>query len=169
MSMDDEVTRLPGGVEGGALLREGQRFDSYEVLRLLGRGGMGEVYAVRHAVLGTEHALKLIKREISAQPGAKRRFQDEARAMARLVHPGIVHVDDFGETEGLTWLRMEWVGRSESGKVGKSGGGGSSLEEKLKAEALRQAQGGAKSPSGKLNEAEVRGIIGAILKALVFT
>jgi formylglycine-generating enzyme required for sulfatase activity len=148
MSMDDEVTRLPGGVEGGALLREGQRFDSYEVLRLLGRGGMGEVYAVRHAVLGTEHALKLIKREISAQPGARRRFQDEARAMARLVHPGIVHVDDFGETEGQTWLRMEWVGRS--------GGSGSSLEEKLKAE------------GGKLNEAEVRGIIGAILKALAY-
>jgi sulfatase modifying factor 1 len=158
MSMDDEVTRLPGGVEGGALLRVGQRFGSYEVLRLLGRGGMGEVYAVRHGVLGTEHALKLIKREISAQPGARRRFQDEARAMARLVHPGIVHVDDFGETEGLTWLRMEWVGRWESGKVGKSGGGGSSLEEKLEA----------KSPSGKLNEAEVRGIIGAILKALAY-
>jgi serine/threonine-protein kinase len=113
MSMDDEVTQLAfDGGGGGALLREGQCFDSYEVRRLLGRGGMGEVYAVKHAVLGTEHALKLIKREISAQPGARKRFQDEARAMARLAHPGIVRVDDFGETDGLTWLRMELIGTS---------------------------------------------------------
>jgi serine/threonine protein kinase len=151
MSMDDDVTRLP--VDEGehvGLLRVGQVFGSYRVLRLLGRGGMGEVYAVRHGVLGTEHALKLIKREISSQPDAKKRFQDEARAMARLAHPGIVHVDDFGETEGLTWLRMEWVrGWRAHGALTTS------LAEFL-------------DGKGPLPEGQVRGITGAILEALVY-
>ena len=97
-------------------------FGQYRILRLLGRGGMGEVYEVQHTTLGRSYALKLLPAEFATQPDALARFRREARVMANLNHPHIVLVDDFGETKGRYWLRMELVkgvetwGKAESGK-----------------------------------------------------
>lgn len=90
-----------------ASLAEGALFGGYRIVRLIGRGGMGEVYEAEHAGLGKRCALKLLTPEISGQPDAVRRFESEARLMARLDHPRIVRVEDAGVTEGRHWLRME--------------------------------------------------------------
>ena len=97
------------GLDEDDLLRPDSLFGQYRIIRLLGRGGMGEVYAVEHETLGTRHALKLINRDVMEQTGALERFRKEGRAMAGLSHPGIVKVDLADETDGRHWLRMEWM------------------------------------------------------------
>jgi hypothetical protein len=84
-------------------------FGQYRIIRLLGRGGMGEVYEVEHRVLERKYALKLLPEGFRGRPEAVRRFEREAKVMANLEHPQIVRVDEFGETEGRFWLRMELV------------------------------------------------------------
>ena len=69
--------------------------DRYEILRPLGRGGMGVVYAARDTQLGRDVALKVSNAQ-SAASGLERRLQQEARVLARLEHPGIVPVHDAG-------------------------------------------------------------------------
>ncbi|MFP4282790.1 MAG: serine/threonine-protein kinase, partial [Opitutales bacterium] len=89
------------------LLHPGDAFGHYRIVRLLGRGGMGEVYEVVHTTLDGRFALKLLQPGIMGVPGVVERFRREARAMHKLKHPHILHVDEFGETEGRVWLRME--------------------------------------------------------------
>jgi serine/threonine protein kinase len=102
------VSKIPGiEIEEGENLKIGSVFGQYRVSRKLGQGGMGEVYEVVHEVLGTRHALKLLANEVMEVDGALERFEREAKVMARLKHSGIVGVDDFGETAGRYWLRME--------------------------------------------------------------
>ena len=113
MPFDDDKTRLPDDQPQGNLLSVGQDFGQFKVLRLLGRGGMGEVYEVEHRTLGTRHALKLINKEIVERASVGQRFEREARVMAQLRHDNIVHVDDFGETDGQSWIRMELVGGAD--------------------------------------------------------
>ena len=91
------------------ILQEGEIFGQYRVRRLLGRGGMGEVYEVEHRVLGTLHALKLLSDEVLDRQELLDYFKNEGRVMAQLKHPGIVSVDEFGETDDHYWLRMELV------------------------------------------------------------
>jgi serine/threonine protein kinase len=91
------------------ILKEGEIFGQYRVNRLLGRGGMGEVYEVEHRVLGTLHALKLLSDEVLDREELLDYFKNEGRVMAQLKHPGIVSVDEFGETDGHYWLRMQLV------------------------------------------------------------
>lgn len=88
-------------------LQPGTNFGQYRFVRLLGRGGMGEVYEVDHLTLGSRFALKVMQGDIMKLPEAMERFRREARAMHRLSHPNILRVDDFGETDGHVWLRME--------------------------------------------------------------
>ena len=107
--MSDDKTRLPDDEPKGSLLSEGQTFGQYKVIRLLGRGGMGEVYEVENPVLEKRYALKLLNKEIMSRPDAAERFKREAKVMARFDHPNIVKVDDFGEIEGHAGLRMELV------------------------------------------------------------
>jgi len=109
MSLDLDQTQLPAGAPKGSLLAAGQLFGQYKVVRLLGRGGMGEVYEVENPVLEKRYALKLLNREIMERPDAAERFKREAKVMARFEHPNIVKVDDFGEIEGHSVLRMELI------------------------------------------------------------
>jgi serine/threonine protein kinase len=94
-----------------------------EILEPLGRGGMGVVYKARQKKLDRLVALKLIRPESANDPAFAERFSREARAMARLNHPNIVTVHDFGETGGLCYLVMELVegvdlrGRIKSGPL----------------------------------------------------
>lgn len=93
----------------GDLLKDSSEFGQYRVLRLLGQGGMGEVYEVEHKVLGTRHALKRLSDEVLDLEEVLDFFKNEGRVMAQLKHQGIVSVDEFGETNGSYWLRMELI------------------------------------------------------------
>jgi serine/threonine protein kinase len=88
------------GVSPGALTGVNDIIDSkYRVLSLLGEGGMGSVYRVRHLLLDKEMALKTFRRA-TLSPDVWQRFQREAQAIARLTHLNIVQVFDFGIAEG---------------------------------------------------------------------
>ena len=82
--------------------------DRYRVLATLGRGGMGAVYRVEHVMLKKELALKFLHPELGRLDEVARRFEREAEAAARLDHPNITSVTDFGRTpDGLLFLVME--------------------------------------------------------------
>ncbi|HUR56622.1 MAG TPA: serine/threonine-protein kinase, partial [Opitutaceae bacterium] len=82
----------------------------YEMHSLLGRGGMGAVYKARQRHLDRWVALKLLPVEISLDEAFAERFRREAQTLARLDHPNIVHIFDFGETtEGHLFYAMEFV------------------------------------------------------------
>ncbi|MEX0321474.1 MAG: SUMF1/EgtB/PvdO family nonheme iron enzyme [Puniceicoccaceae bacterium] len=109
MSLDDDPTQLPDDKPSSGSLSPGGRFGQYKIIRLLGRGGMGEVYEAEHTVLGKRYALKLLSEEIVGRGSSEERFKREAKVMAQLHHDNILEVDDFGETDGRCWLRMPLV------------------------------------------------------------
>ncbi|MEK7415465.1 MAG: serine/threonine-protein kinase [Planctomycetota bacterium] len=80
-----------------------------EVQALIGVGGMGAVYRARQTHLDRPVALKILAPERGADPAFAERFSREARAMARLDHPAIVRLYDFGQTGPWLWLVMELV------------------------------------------------------------
>lgn len=84
-------------------------FPELEILKLLGHGGMGAVYQARQTGLDRHVALKIIMPEVAGEPGFAERFVREARVLARLNHPHIVTIHDFGQREGLHYLIMEYV------------------------------------------------------------
>jgi TPR repeat protein/predicted Ser/Thr protein kinase len=86
-----------------------RQFPQLEVLECLGRGGMGVVYKARQPRLNRFVALKILAREKEKDPRFAERFTREAQSLARLNHPNIVTVYDFGETNGLYYLLMEFV------------------------------------------------------------
>lgn len=95
---------------------ERRKIGSYEVIRLLGKGGMSEVYEVENSWLGSRHALKLYTYEKDDHE-VRERFTVEGRLLARLAHPRIVKVTDLGaeETSGKPYFVMDLVlnGRGE--------------------------------------------------------
>jgi eukaryotic-like serine/threonine-protein kinase len=88
-------------------LSAGTRLDSYEVLGLLGAGGMGEVYRARDAALKREVAIKVIRSNAALDPDRLSRFQQEAQATAALDHPNILAVHHFGVVQGSPYLVSE--------------------------------------------------------------
>jgi serine/threonine protein kinase len=88
-------------------LAPGTRLDSYEVLGLLGAGGMGEVYRARDVVLKREEAIKVLPDYFSQDPDRLRRFEQEAQAAAALNHPNILAIHQFGTFEGAPYLVSE--------------------------------------------------------------
>jgi serine/threonine protein kinase len=81
----------------------------FEILECIGRGGMGVVYKARQPQLDRLVALKILLPGLEHDPGFAERFSREARALAKLSHPNIVAVHDFGESGGYFWLTMEYV------------------------------------------------------------
>jgi formylglycine-generating enzyme required for sulfatase activity len=106
----DKTLSPTGGDGAGYTLAAGAVLGPYQVIRPLGRGGMGEVYEVEHKDLRRNYALKLLPAEFARSTEALERFRREAQVMANLEHPNIVRVDDFGEAGGRYWLRMELLG-----------------------------------------------------------
>lgn len=84
-------------------------FPQLEIIELLGQGGMGAVYKARQKHLDRLIALKVIPPEAATEPAFAERFAREARALARLNHPNIVTVYDFGQSDGVYFLLMEFV------------------------------------------------------------
>jgi serine/threonine protein kinase len=106
------VTTPPSGSQSSAAgewANLEHHFPHLEILELLGRGGMGAVYKARQKNLDRMVALKVIPPEAARDPAFAERFGREARALARLNHPNIVTVYDFGQTGDVYWLLMEYV------------------------------------------------------------
>jgi serine/threonine-protein kinase len=125
-----QLQRLHAG--RGAELSVGQ----YVVLDKIGEGGMGQVYKARHRRLDRIDALKIIRPDLVAEPDSLRRFQREARAAARLMHPNIVAIYDADETDGVHYLAMEFVEGRDLSKELRDGG---ALPVRQACELIRQA------------------------------
>ena len=85
------------------------RIGKYQIVAELGRGGMGTVYQARDPILDRVVALKTVHPELLAETGMRERFLREARSAARLQHPNIVTVYEFGEVEGAPFIAMEFL------------------------------------------------------------
>jgi serine/threonine-protein kinase len=105
------ATEVPGQApttEEHALL-ERELGAQYQVVRLLGRGGMGAVYLARDIALHRVVALKVLAADTRSSEEGRERFRREARMAAQLTHPNIVPVYTFGETESLSYIVMQYV------------------------------------------------------------
>ncbi len=87
----------------------GTRLGPYEILGLIGAGGMGEVHRARDNRLGREVAIKVLHKGAAGDVGRVRRFEREARSAAALNHPNIATVYEIGEHEGTSFIAMELV------------------------------------------------------------
>jgi len=98
-------------------LHSGQNFAGYTIIRLLGSGGMGEVYLAQHPRLPRQDALKVLRPDISADANFRERFIREADLAAALSHPNIVGVHDRGEYRGQLWIAMEYADGVDAGQL----------------------------------------------------
>ena len=87
----------------------GAQLGSYEVIGLLGKGGMGEVYRARDAKLKRDVAIKILPNEFSHDPQRLSRFQREAEVLASLNHPNIAAIYDLQESNDTRFLVLELV------------------------------------------------------------
>jgi tetratricopeptide (TPR) repeat protein/predicted Ser/Thr protein kinase len=96
--------------------------EDYEVVRLIGRGGMGAVYLARDRALERLVAIKVLPPGTAADTALVERFRREAKTVASLQHPGIVPLYAFGERRGLCWFVMGYVrGESLSSRLERDG------------------------------------------------
>jgi hypothetical protein len=114
----------------------------YELLRPLGRGGMGTVYLARDRALERFVAIKVLRPDVAALHGGRERFRREARIVAQLSHPGILALHTFGEVRGLWYFVTGYVR-------------GTTLAERLRVE-------------GRLDDDETRRIIAEMADALAY-
>jgi len=112
----------------------------YDIVRLLGRGGMGAVYLAREKALERAVAIKVLPPETATDADTRERFRREARVAAKLTHPNIVPLHTFGDVEGMLYFVMGYVK-------------GESLAERMRRE-------------GKLPEEDVRRILAEVADAL---
>ena len=129
------VTYKPGTLIG----------EHYQVVKLLGEGGMGAVFLVQDTMLGRYLALKVLQPEMSERIESDAHFRQEARMLSRLSHPNVVTIHSFGVTkEGVNYITMEYVEGQTLEYVG--------LEPDALADVVRQVSNG-------LAEAHSRGIV----------
>ncbi|OBB76198.1 serine/threonine-protein kinase [Mycolicibacterium monacense] len=98
-------------------LGDGTKIAGYTIRRMLGSGGMGEVYLAQHPRLPREDALKVLKSSISADPDFVERFNREADLAAKLWHPHIVGIHDRGRYRGRLWISMDFVDGTDVGRL----------------------------------------------------
>ena len=98
-------------------LRSGTTFAGYKIIRLLGSGGMAEVYLGQHPRLPRQYALKVLSEGMTADTEFRKRFSHEADLAATLSHPNIVGVHDRGEFDGQLWIAMDYVEGTDAGQL----------------------------------------------------
>ena len=98
-------------------LADGATFAGYTIVRLLGAGGMGEVYLAQHPRLPRRDALKVLPASVSADSEYRERFDREADIAATLWHPHIVGVHDRGEFDGQLWISMDYVEGTDAARL----------------------------------------------------
>ena len=143
-------------------LPDGTLLGQYKILRLLGKGGMGEVYEAEHTTLGLKYALKVLPEDFANRSNALDMFKSEARVMATLRHENIVLVDEFGNNEGRYWLRMELIEGIEI--PNETGSPADSLTESP----IITLADFAKSTGGKVEQETLADILKQILTGLAF-
>jgi tetratricopeptide (TPR) repeat protein/predicted Ser/Thr protein kinase len=145
LSAQGRAEEVFGGVTRTAGLKTlgpGTRLGPYEIVSLLGAGGMGEVYRARDTRLDRTVAIKVLPTDVAADAEARRRFEREARTISKLNHPHICSLHDVGEQDGLSFLVMEYLeGESLADRLSR---GPLPLDEALRyarqiAEALEEA------------------------------
>jgi len=91
-------------------MRPGESLGDYQLLTLLGAGGMGEVWAAHQQTLDRRIALKFLPEEVTRDPSRISRFEQEARAASALSHPNVAHIYALGQTaDGHRYIAMELV------------------------------------------------------------
>ncbi len=100
-------------------LRIGETFAGYRILRLLGSGGMGEVYLVQYPRLSRHDALKVLRPDVSSDTSFHERFIREADLAAALWHPHIVGIHDRGEHDGQLWIAMDYIDGTDAAQLMK--------------------------------------------------
>jgi serine/threonine protein kinase len=105
LELSPEVPGSFAGARMGAL----PKLEGYEILELIGQGGMGIVYKARQLGLNRIVAIKMILSGVNASPRELARFRSEAEAVARLAHPNIVQIFEIGEQNECPYLALEFV------------------------------------------------------------
>jgi eukaryotic-like serine/threonine-protein kinase len=100
---------FPWRLERVMTLSLGSRLGPYQILSLIGVGGMGEVYTARDTRLDRTVAVKVLLKDRLDRPDRRRRFESEARAISSLHHPHICTLFDVGEQDGIAFLVMEYL------------------------------------------------------------
>ena len=90
-------------------LAAGTKLGPYQIIRILGAGGIGEVYLARDGRLDRTVAVKVLKDRETKESSVKQRFDREARTISSLNHPNICHLYDVGEQDGVSYLVMEYL------------------------------------------------------------
>ena len=104
-------------------LASGARLGGYEIVTLIGQGGMGEVYRARDVRLGRDVAIKVLPERVAADPDALRRLHREAQAVAAISHPNIVSVFDVGQQDALAYVVLEYLeGDTLRARIEQGGG-----------------------------------------------
>jgi eukaryotic-like serine/threonine-protein kinase len=99
-------------------LTAGVRLGPYEILSLIGAGGMGEVYKATDTRLNRAVAIKVLPPHFSENPEMKQRFEREAQTIASLNHPHICVLYDIGRQDGMDFLVMEFLeGETLAGRL----------------------------------------------------
>ena len=112
-----QLSHLPTRLSKGRVCRRiwrmvigpGTRVGPYEVVALIGEGGMGKVWRARHTALKRDDALKVLPDGLASDPDRLARFQREAQVLASLNHPNIAHVYGLEHADGVQALVMEFV------------------------------------------------------------
>jgi len=100
----------------------GKQVGSYLIEKLIGEGGMGEVYLARHSTLDRQAAVKVLSGRFSSDHEWLVRFRREAKILARLDHPNAVRVYDYGQAHGREYLVMEYIDGNDLSQVLKKRG-----------------------------------------------
>jgi serine/threonine protein kinase len=112
------IAPTPPGESHEAML-VGRAISHYQVLSLLGAGGMGEVYLAQDPRLDRTVALKILPSDLAADPESMQRFEREARAASALNHPNVATIYDVGESDGIHFIAMEHVeGETLASRIG---------------------------------------------------
>jgi serine/threonine protein kinase len=106
--------------EPPSLERLAAAFPQLEVIQFIGQGGMGAVYKARQKQLDRVVALKVLPPGIGGDPSFAERFTREAKALAKLLHPNIVALFEFGQADGIYYLLMEFVDGVSLGQLLRS-------------------------------------------------
>lgn len=97
----------------------GRTLGHYQIVSLLGAGGMGEVYLAQDTRLDRRVALKSLPADVASDQERMRRFVREAKAASALNHPNVAHIYEIGEAEGVSFIAMEYVeGQTLAAKIG---------------------------------------------------
>ena len=106
---DSQAEGGPAPFVAPSLEEVARLFPQVEILGFIGQGGMGAVYKARQKALDRVVALKILPPGIGKDPAFAERFTREAKALARLNHPGVVTIYEFGQADGLFFFLMEFV------------------------------------------------------------